>query len=332
MLAILGIGLASALAAAPTDVESVRLPLVSGSSQYVALHCASPKVKTDRAVLFIHGASFPTMLAFGYEFTPGDSWMSYMAKQGYLACGLDFLGFGASSRPPTMASPPQGVAPIDRAPEAAQQIAAAVDYLIHRRGIVRLHLIAHSWGTVPAALYVASHPEIPVSLTLFGPIVPVADTKPGQTEAAWWQLSAQDRYEQLKFTDVLPKGMDLLEPSVHARWASEFDASAAPDSKTSDGDLRIPAGPLADIREVHAGTYPYAQAKITCPVFVVYGDYDTEVNDDGASAFLARFSTSPMKWRLRIDHGTHVMHLEKNRHSLYASVYAFIQAVDTASP
>ena len=66
--------------------------------------------------------------------------------------------------------------------------------------------------------------------------------------------------------------------------------------------------------------------------FVVYGDYDTVVNDDGASRFLARFTHSPLRWRLRIDDGTHVMHLEQNRRSLYASVNAFIHAVESLSP
>jgi hypothetical protein len=35
---------------------------------------------------------------------------------------------------------------------------------------------------------------------------------------------------------------------------------------------------------------------------------------------------------LQIDHGTHVMHLEKNRHSLYSSVQAFVLAVEDRTP
>jgi hypothetical protein len=63
-------------------------------------------------------------------------------------------------------------------------------------------------------------------------------------------------------------------------------------------------------------------------VFVVYGDHDTVVGDASAAAFLARFGASPLRWRLRIDHGTHVMHLERARRSLYESVDAFIQVVE----
>jgi len=55
------------------------------------------------------------------------------------------------------------------------------------------------------------------------------------------------------------------------------------------------------------------------------------VNTAQAATFLARFSGSPMKWQLQIDDGTHVMHLERNRRSLYESVAAFIAAVEASN-
>jgi hypothetical protein len=36
-----------------------------------------------------------------------------------------------------------------------------------------------------------------------------------------------------------------------------------------------------------------------------------------------------LKWRLRIDDGTHVMHLDRSRRSLYESVAAFIRAAES---
>lgn len=337
MMSLLALGMVSALSTATPRMETIRLPVGPGSTDYVALHCLAPGSSTARSaptpgVLFIHGASFPTMLAFGFEFAPGDSWMSYMADRGYLACGLDFLGFGESSHPAAMQAAAQGEPPVDRAAEAARQIALAVDYMRRQRGIARLHLVAHSWGTIPAATYTAGSPSTVASLTLFGPVVPKPEKHPEKVDFAWWPLSAQTRYEQLKFTDVLPPTMHLLEPAVHARWAGQFAASAPPSSKAPNGDLRIPAGPLADLAAAEADRYPYAQDKVTCPVFVVLGDYDTVVDRAGGAAFLARFVTSPLKWLVQIDHGTHVMHLEKNRHSLYSSVQAFIAAVEDRTP
>ncbi|WP_426702630.1 alpha/beta hydrolase [Rhodanobacter sp. Col0626] len=324
MSGLLALGLISALSA-----STINLPAPHAPGQRLALHCITPAHANGRSVLFVHGASFPTMLAFGFEFAPGDSWMSHMARQGYLACGLDFLGFGASSRPSAMANPAGDAAPVTRATEAAQEIAVAVDYLRQTRGMRGVHLVAHSWGTIPAATFAAEHPGTLASLTLFGPVV----AKPGaQAEAvpgAWWSITAEARSRQLRFKDVLPAGLTLLEPAVVSKWAAAFHASVPHVEGDRPDELRIPAGPAADIDAVTAtGVYPYDPADIKVPVFVVYGDYDTVTDDAGASALLAKFSNSPLKWRMRIDHGTHVMHLERNRHSLYQGVDAFIHATE----
>jgi pimeloyl-ACP methyl ester carboxylesterase len=321
MPAILLAGLLSA------TVHTTYLPLPHSPGQQVALHCIAPTQATGRSVLFVHGSSFPTMLAAGFEFAPGDSWLAFVARRGYLACGLDFIGFGASSRPPAMMESEAG-APVGRATEAAAQIALAVDYLRGTRGMAKVHLVAHSWGTIPAAAFAATHPHTLASLTLFGPVTPVTHADGEPVRNAWWGITAQARYRQLRYLDVLPPGMVLLEPSVDATWARRFDSSAPHVAGDPPGQLRIPAGPVADIGDAQAGRYPYAAGDVRVPVFVVYGDHDTVVDDASAAAFLARFDASPLRWRLRIDHGTHVMHLERARRSLYESVDAFIHAAE----
>lgn len=331
MSLLLALGMVSAMSTAGS-ATTTQLPLPDMPDRHVALHCIAPPHPTGESVLFVHGASFPTMLAFGFEFAPGDSWMDWMAARGFLACGLDFLGYGASSRPPAMTAPADGTAPLTRAPEAAREIALAVADLRRRPGMDAIHLVAHSWGTIPAATFAAQHPGALASLTLFGPVVPLpgATEKPEQT--AWWSITAQERYRQLRYLDELPAGMKLLEPAVDRDWARRFAASAAHVAGDAPGTVRIPFGAVADIGAAHAGHYPYDPARVDVPVFVVYGDHDTVTDDAGAAKFLAGFSASPLKWRLRIDHGTHVMHLERNRRSLYASVHAFIEAVDARAP
>jgi pimeloyl-ACP methyl ester carboxylesterase len=324
MSGLLALGLISALSA-----STINLPAPHDPGQQLALHCIAPAHANGHSVLFVHGASFPTMLAFGFEFAPGDSWMSHLAQQGFLACGLDFLGFGASSRPTAMAQPAQGAEPVTRATEAAQQIAVAVDYLRQTRGMSRVHLVAHSWGTIPAATFAADHPGALTSLTLFGPVVAKPGAPAEAVPGAWWTITAEARYQQLRFKNVLPAGLTLLEPAVARRWAAAFDASVPHVAGDGPGELRIPAGPAADIDVVTAtGVYPYDPASIKVPVFVVYGDYDNVTDDSGATSLLAKFSNSPLKWHMRIDHGTHVMHLERNRHSLYQGVDAFILAAE----
>ena len=334
MLAIVALGWVSALlmgsVGAPMDTTYLALPHAPG--QRVALHCIAPLKPSGRGVLFVHGSSFPTRLAAGFEFAPGDSWMHFMADRGFLACGLDFLGFGASSRPPAMLGAAEGAPPVSRATEAADEIALAVAHMRGARGINELHVVAHSWGTIPSATYASQHAALLKSLTLFGPVVPVTSPAEEGKHGAWFSLTAQQRLAQLRFADVVPHNKHLLEAAIEQRWAGAFAASSPHVRGDAVDMMRIPEGPNVDLAAATRGAYPYDAATIDVPVFVVYGNYDVVVDDAGASLFLARFTASPMKWQLRIDDGTHVMHLERNRRSLYESVNAFIQATEERSP
>ncbi|HUA79440.1 MAG TPA: alpha/beta fold hydrolase, partial [Dyella sp.] len=164
MFASLLLALASLAGTQDVAVATTYIPVPGSPAQRLALHCAQPLQPSRKSVLFIHGASFPTMLASGFEFGPGDSWIAFTARKGYVSCGLDFLGFGASSRPPAMLGPAHGEAPVTDAKEAAHEIALAVDYL-RRQGMTDVHIVAHSWGTVPAAAFAATHPHALTSLT-----------------------------------------------------------------------------------------------------------------------------------------------------------------------
>jgi pimeloyl-ACP methyl ester carboxylesterase len=252
-----------------------------------------------------------------------------VAAEGYLACGFDFVGFGASSRPAAMLEAADRAAPVLRAPEAAEQIALAVGYLRGKRGLANVHIVAHSWGTLPAAAFAAAHSAEIRSLTLFGPVVPTSGT-PEQTakRGAWYAMKAEDRLERLHFRSALPAGKSLLDPQVDERWAREYAASSPIVAGDAPGLVRIPEGPNADLDAATAGQLPYAPADVRVPVFVVYGNYDVIVDDAGASAFLQRFTGSPLKWRMRIDDGTHVMHLDRTRRSLYESVAAFVRVAE----
>jgi pimeloyl-ACP methyl ester carboxylesterase len=311
--------------AATTESRLLLIPGAAGGR--IALHCEQPKFKTSAAVLFIHGASFPTLLASGFSFLPGDSWLAFTAHRGYVACGLDFPGFGASTKPPEMSQDPSEHAPLMRAPDAAAEINRAVDHLRSNFHVQKVHVVAHSWGTIAAAEYAAEHPAGLTSLVLFGPVVPSRVAIKESTGKAWYPLNAADRYQQLKFKDVLPPGLDLLEPAVHKRWTEEFARSAG-DSGGPASELRIPAGPLADFADAERGILPYDPTRVAVPLLAVYGDYDNVSTDPEVGAFLERFTSSPLRWRLAIAHGTHVMHLERNRRSLYAAVDAFIQTVE----
>jgi pimeloyl-ACP methyl ester carboxylesterase len=168
------------------ELRTVMIPLPGRDGQFTAMHCAVPATKFSVAVLFIHGASFPTLLAAGFRFNPGDSWLDFVAERGWVACGLDFSGFGASSRPEAMAQDAAGAEPLTRAPQAAEEISHSVALLRARFGVRAVHLVAHSWGTIPAARYAAGQPDELASLVLFGPIVPGENDDSQPVRESWW--------------------------------------------------------------------------------------------------------------------------------------------------
>jgi len=110
---------------------------------------AAPAKDQARAVLYVDGATFPSALSIAHRFD-GYSWRDALCEAGLDVCGLDFHGFGFSDGCPEVVEPPQAHASLCRAPDASEQLEAAVRFTLAHRALPRLSIIAHSWGTIPA--------------------------------------------------------------------------------------------------------------------------------------------------------------------------------------
>src|SRR5215468_4236135 len=125
--------------------------------------------RSRRAVLYVHGATFPSALSVAHRFD-GRSWRDELNEAGFDVWGLDFYGFGHSDRYPEMDQPAQDNPPLCLAQDAAQQVEAGVRFILAHQNIEKLSLIAHSWGSMPAALLAGRHATLVERLVLFGPI------------------------------------------------------------------------------------------------------------------------------------------------------------------
>jgi pimeloyl-ACP methyl ester carboxylesterase len=298
-----------------------------GSSDLrLALHHVEPDRKSRQAVLCVHGSTYPTRLSAAFEFSPGDSWLHHIAGRGILACGLDFVGYGASSPTTSQREAPGDDEPPSPVQSKVEQIHSAIEFIRREWNVDIVHLVAHSYGTIPASAFAAAYPTALQSLTLFGPIVLLPSHTPEAGKGQWFRETAERRFSRLRSEGESPSGKQLLEPEVEARWSAELAASTPRICGDVFGEMRLLNGPPWDIDRAKNGIHPYSASDVLAPMFVVYGNHDDIVDDNSAKAHLARFSSSPMKWQLRIDEGTHSMQLEINRRSLYAAVDGFLWA------
>ena len=92
------------------------------------LPAARSEFEPRRAVLYVHGATFPSALSIAHRFD-GKSWRDALNEAGFDVWGLDFHGFGHSDRYPDMSRPASESAPLCIAEDAAQQVAAAARFI-----------------------------------------------------------------------------------------------------------------------------------------------------------------------------------------------------------
>ncbi|MSP02478.1 MAG: alpha/beta fold hydrolase [Acetobacteraceae bacterium] len=65
---------------------------------------ARDAAKTDRVVLFVHGAGTPGAASFDVPFQD-HSWMAHLARAGFDVFAMDMTGYGKSTRPLAMNDP-----------------------------------------------------------------------------------------------------------------------------------------------------------------------------------------------------------------------------------
>ena len=125
-----------------------------------------------RTVLFVHGSSYPAETAFDLTLGQGPdgvSWMDHAAARGFDAYLVDVRGYGASTRPPEMDQPASDNQPVVRTETAVRDIAAAVRFILERRGLERLCLVGWSWGTTLVGAYTAANGGTVHKLALLAP-------------------------------------------------------------------------------------------------------------------------------------------------------------------
>jgi pimeloyl-ACP methyl ester carboxylesterase len=312
--------------------EHFRLPgPLEGMQLFLRFLPASSRPTEARsAVLYVHGATFPSALSIAHRFD-GKSWRDALTDAGFDVWGLDFYGFGHSDRYPEMAKPASESAPLCVAEDATEQVAAAVRFILGHQNLARLSLISHSWGAMPACRFAGEHPELVDRIVLFAPVCKRPPRRYEQPASfpAWRIVTAEDQWN--RFVEDVPAHEPPVLSRVHFdQWAQRY-LDSDPESRSRDpAGVKTPLGPFSEIIKAWHGQPAYDPSTIRSPTAIIRGEWDGLVQDDDARWLFNALNHVPVKRDIKIGRGTHLMHLEAMRVALWQETVSFLRSDDAA--
>ena len=310
--------------------EIIRIESHIPNLKIALTHKPPGVLSNDYPVLMLHGASFPSTLAFGFRMG-NYSWMDNLAENGYDVYALDLLGYGNSDRYPEMDVPAAASTrtaestPVGRAVDVYKDVDKAVDLIIRRTGQQKVYLVGHSWGGTVAALYAERFPEKVSKLVLFSAITPRRDSSDLEaTSGAYDTVTPAKRVAEFKA--LTPAGETCsLEPEVFTSWGDSWLRSDKLALKYHSNSVRFPSGAAWDENDLLLDKPYYDPAAIQVPVLLIRGEWDQYPNSQDYEGLFAKLKNAPYKKYVVLEKGTHVIHLEKNRYELYDETLHFLR-------
>jgi pimeloyl-ACP methyl ester carboxylesterase len=283
-----------------------------------------------RAVLYVHGATFPSALSVAHRFD-GRSWRDALCDAGFDVWALDFYGFGHSDRYAEMDAPADANPPLCLAEDAAAQVAAAVPFILEHQGVASLSLIAHSWGSMVAGRFASERPALVDRLVLFAPIARRDPSRHSRRPdgPAWRVVSVEDQWARF-VEDVPPDEPAVLSPVHFKEWAQRYLDTDPQSRSRNPAGVKIPSGPFIEILRAWHGELAYEPAGVRVPTAIIRGAWDRLVCDADARWLFDALSHSAIKRDVKIARGTHLMHLEAMRPALWAESITFLLGEDIA--
>jgi heme-degrading monooxygenase HmoA/pimeloyl-ACP methyl ester carboxylesterase len=285
-------------------------------------------ISRKRAVLYVHGATFPSALSIAHRFD-GRSWRDALCDAGFSVWGLDFYGFGNSDRYPEMSLAADANAPLGMAAESADQLAIAVKFILEYEGLAVVSMISHSWGSMPVGRFAGSHPALVDRWVLFAPIArrEPSSYAPTPSGPAWRMISVQDQWNRF-VEDVPVNESPVLLRRHFDEWAQRYLATDSASSGSTPPAVKTPAGPFIEILRAWNGELAYDPALVRAPLAIIRGAWDGLVTDADAGWLFEAFSGSTSKRDTKIGRATHLMHLETMRFALWRDSIGFLIGED----
>ncbi len=227
----------------------------------------------DNIVLFVHGATYPAETSFDLRLD-GISWMKYIASRGYDVYLVDVRGFSRSTRPPEMDQPAANNPPIVRTDVAANDVGAAVDLILKRRGVNKINLLGWSWGTRIMSHYTINNNEKVNKLALYATgwlRTGKSLTDAGTAKLGAYRMVTVAHARERKAFGLPPgKHQDLMPGAWFTAWADATFATDPWGAQQNPPVIRAPNGSTQDTRDYFgAGKMQYDPAQVRVPTLVI---------------------------------------------------------------
>jgi pimeloyl-ACP methyl ester carboxylesterase len=288
----------------------------------------------EKTLLYVHGTSQAASSTFDLPLDDF-SWMDYIARSGYDVYLIDLRGYGRSTRPPEMEKPASENPPIVRTDVAVEDVAAAVDHILARRGLTKLNLMGWSWGTAIMGRYATQNSGKVNRLVLYAPswISEAPSTSSGQAPLGAYQTwTMEQASSRLQNGAPEEKKKDLMPAAWFEAWSAATLAIDPVGAKQTPPVVRTPNGSVQDTREYWmAGRPLWDPSEIKAPTLIVVGEWDAGTPIAGAQAVFGKLTNTHYKRLVQIGEGTHLVFLEKNRMHLFREVQLFLDEPRSAN-
>ena len=294
----------------------------------------------DNIVLFIHGATAPSVCDFDLGFKDY-SWADWMIDKGYVAYLFDKRNYGYSSRETAMNEPPAANKPVSRSYLVIRDIGAVVDHIRKKHGVNKVTLIGWSWGAMTAGYYTSLHGEKVRKLVMFAPAYAFAQhTNLGGGSGLQNKRSPYGfnyglgayRLASLAANTARWDGEIPVQDKLQYREAGVAEAfwnaclESDPTSSTrSPPSLRAPNGVLEDTFMQATGRRIWNASSIYVPTLVIAGEYDTWSFPEDREGLMRDLTNAPAKQSVLIRNATHFVLFEKQRFEFFGEILKFLR-------
>lgn len=286
----------------------------------------------SEAVLFVHGATYPTRAVFAPPIEDQTySWLHGAARRGRAAFAVDLRGYGESDSPTSTDGENDSAIPA-RAEDAADDVAAALEAIRDR--FDRVHLVGYSWGSIVCGYYLTAVEDDVASLTQAAPVYrpppEVGDRFAGTDSIEPFRRitreDVRDRWDEQIPEEVPPAewrgdgGDGSILDAVWKGIASSNHRLKGTDAPT----VAVPNGTLLDLRAAANDEPVYDAAEIAVPTLVVRGTLDpTATRTDALALYDELADGAPTREYAEIGGATHFLPVERRRTALYDAVDSY---------